>query len=164
MSEDVFRRVITTGIFLSFIAVVVQTALLLAVYCVAKVTQAKMLRAVNEVTSVIGIIDRFVDENAPKFSQIATYASQGAKSLKEQANRLRDVFKDPTDRLCAKVAWIVGVMDQSLRQMNQAGDVVKQTMLASVKHMDGIMHGVRTALSVLSYSRCQRPTMLRKRR
>jgi hypothetical protein len=162
MSEDIFRRVITTGVFLSFIAVVVQTALLFVVYRRIKVTQVKAVRVVNTVLSVIGIIHRFAEENAPKFFEIATYASEGAKSLKEQANRLHDVFKDLTDRLCAKVAWIVGAMDQALRHMNQAGDVLKQTILTPVKHVDGFMHGVRTALLVLSHRRRQRPPMLRK--
>jgi hypothetical protein len=86
MSEDIFRRVITTGVFLSFIAVVVQTALLFVVYRRIKVTQVKAVRVVNTVLSVIGIIHRFAEENAPKFFEIATYASEGAKSLKEQAN------------------------------------------------------------------------------
>jgi hypothetical protein len=55
--------------------------------------------------------------------------------------------------LRAKVARIVGAMDQTLRQMHQAGDVVKQTILTPVKQVGGIMHGVRAALSVLSHSR-----------
>ena len=153
MSEDVFRWVITSGVFLAFIAVVVQTALILAVYCMAKVTRDKVLRVVSTVTLVIGTIDHFADENSPKFSQIATHARDGVKSLKEQASRLGEVFKDLTDRLRAKVARIVGAMDQTLRQMHQAGDVVKQTILTPVKQVGGIMHGVRAALSGLSHSR-----------
>jgi len=153
MSEDVFRRVITIGVFLAFITCVVQTALIFAVYRMARVMQDKVLKVVNAVTLIIGTIGRFADENTLKFSQIATHVSEGGKSLQEQANRLGEVFKDLTDRLRSKVAPIVGAMDQTWRQMHHAGDVVKQTILTPVKQVGGIIHGVRAALSVLSHSR-----------
>jgi methyl-accepting chemotaxis protein len=153
MPEDVFRRVITIGVFLTVIAFVVEAALIFAVYRMAKVTQDKVLRVVNAVTLVIGTIGRFADENSPKFSQIATDATEGAKSLQEQANRLGEVAKDLTARLHAKVVRIDGAMDQTVQQLHQAGDLVKQTILTPVKQVGGIMLGVRAALSVLSHSR-----------
>src|SRR5260370_22152131 len=108
MPEDVFRWVITIGVLLVGIAFVAQASLLFEVYRMAKVTQDQVLRVVTAVTPVIGTIGRFADENAPKFSQIATHASEGAKSLQEQASLLRELVKDFTDRLRTKVERIDG--------------------------------------------------------
>jgi len=153
MPEDVFRWVITTGVFLAVMAFVVQTVLVFAVYRMAKATQDQVLRVVNAVTPVIGTIGRFADENTPKFSQMATHASEGVKSLQQKVNRLGELVKDVTDRLRARVVRIDGAMDQTVQQVHQAGDVVKQTILTPAKQVGGIMHGVRSALSVLLQSR-----------
>ena len=153
MPEDVFRWVITIGVFLAVIAFVVQAGLLFEMYRMAKVTQDQVLRMVTVVTPVIGTIGRFADENTPKFSQIVTHASEGAKSLQEQASLLRELVKDFTDRLRTKVARIDGAMDQTVQQLHHAGHAVKQTIRTPMRQAGGIMHGVCAALLVLSHNR-----------
>lgn len=153
MSEGVFRCAITIGVFLAVIAFVVQACLLFEVYRLARVTQDQVLRLVTAVTPVIGTIGRFADENTPKFSQITTHASEGVKSLQEQASLLRELVKDLTDRLRTKVARIDGAMDQTVQQLHKAGDVVKQTIRTPMRQVDGIMHGIGAAVLVLSHNR-----------
>jgi hypothetical protein len=50
-------------------------------------------------------------------------------------------------------ARIDGAVDQTVRQLHQAGDVVKQTVRTPVRQVGGIVHGVDAALSVLSHVR-----------
>jgi hypothetical protein len=139
--------------FLAAISFVVQIGLLFGVYRMAKVTQDQVLRVVTMITPVIGTIGRFADENTPKLSQIATHASEGAKSLQEQASLIKEVLKDLTDRLRTKVARIDSAVDQTVQHLHQAGDVVKQAICTPMRHVGGIAHGVSAALSVLS--RCR---------
>ena len=40
-----------------------------------------------------------------------------------------------------------------VEQVQQASDVVKQAILGPVKQVDGIMHGIRAAISVVAHSR-----------
>ena len=96
---------------------------------------------------------RFVDENTPKFSQMTTDMSAVMKSLHEQVNRLGEVVKEVSDRARAQVARIDGAVDQTVEQVQQASDVVKQAILGPVKQVDGIMHGIRAAISVVAHSR-----------
>src|SRR5437764_13825409 len=100
MSDDVFRWVITIGVFLAVIASIAQAAMVFAMYRVTKATQEKLLPVVNAAMPIIVTVRRFVDENTPKFSQMATDVSQSVKSLHEQVNRLGDVVKQFTDRAC----------------------------------------------------------------
>jgi ABC-type transporter Mla subunit MlaD len=94
-----------------------------------------------------------VDENTPKFSQMANDAGQVVRSLHEQVDRLSDVVKDVSDRARAQVARIDGAVDQTVEQVHHASESVRTAILKPVKQVDGIMHGIRAALSVVSHSR-----------
>ncbi len=153
MPEDVFRWVITIGVFLAVVAFILQTIVVFAMYRVTKATQDKLMPIVEAVTPILGTVRRFVDENAPKFSQMATDMSEVVKSLHEQVGRLGEVVKEISDRARAQVARIDGAVDQTVEQVQQATDVVKQAILGPVKQVDGIMHGIRAAISVVAHSR-----------
>ncbi len=153
MGEDVFRWVITIGVFLAVVAFLVQTVVIFAMYRVTKATQDKIMPVVEAVTPILGTVRRFVDENAPKLSEMTTDMSAVVKSLHEQVNRLGEVVKEVSDRARAQVARIDGAVDQTVEQVQQASDVVKQAILGPVKQVDGIMHGLRAAISVVAHSR-----------
>src|SRR5207247_8708314 len=70
-----------------------------------------------------------------------------------QVNRLGEVVKEVSDRARAQVARIDGAVDQTVEQVQQASDVVKQAILGPVKQVDGIMHGIRAAISVVAHRR-----------
>jgi methyl-accepting chemotaxis protein len=152
MTEDVFRWVVTLGVFLAVIAFVVQAAMVFAMYRVTKATQDKLLPVVDAITPIIGTVRRFVDENSPKLSHMVTDANEMVKSLHEQVDRLGEVVKDLSDRARAQVARIDGAVDQTVEQVHQAGDAVKSAILKPVKQVDGIVHGIRAALSVVAHS------------
>jgi phage-related protein len=151
MQDDVFRWVISIGVLLTVFASVVQAALVFAIYRLAKTTQDRLLPVVDAITPVIGRIHLFVDENAPRFSQIATVASQAVKSLLEKVNRFAEVAKDLTARVRANVARIDGAVDQTMAQVQQAVDVLKQAINPPVKQVEAIIHGIRAVLSVVAH-------------
>lgn len=153
MGEDVFRWVVAVGVFLAVVAFLVQTIVIFAMYRVTKATQDKLMPVVEAVAPILGTVRRFVDENAPKFSQMTTDMTAVVKSLHEQVNRLGEVVKEVSDRARAQVARIDGAVDETVEQVQQASDVVKQAILGPVKQVDGIMHGLRAAISVVAHSR-----------
>ena len=153
MSEDVFRWVIAIGVFLALIAFIVQAAVVFAMYRVSKTMQEKLMPVVDAATPIIGTVRRFLDENSPKVTQMVTEANQMVKSLHQQVDRLGEVVKDVSDRARAQVARIDGAVDVTVEQVQHAGDAVKQTILKPVKQVDGIMHAIRAALSVISQGR-----------
>jgi len=153
MGDDLFRWVIAIGVFLAVVAFVVQTIVILAMYRVTKATQDKLMPIVEALTPIVGTVRRFVDENTPKFSQLTTDMTAVVRSLHEQVNRLGEVVKEVSDRARAQVARIDGAVDDTVEQVQQASDVVKQAILGPVKQVDGIMHGIRAAISVVAHSR-----------
>jgi len=153
MSDDVFRWVIAIGVFVAVVAFLVQTVVIFAVYRVTKATQDKLMPIVEAVTPILGTVRRFVDENTPKLSHLTTDMAAVVKSLHEQVNRLGEVVKEVSDRARAQVARIDGAVDQTVEQVQQASEVVKQAILGPVKQVDGIVHGIRAAISVVAHSR-----------
>jgi methyl-accepting chemotaxis protein len=153
MSEDVFRWVITFGVFLAVIAFVMQAVVIFAMYRVTKATQDKLMPIAEALTPMIGTVRRFVDENSPKFSQMTSDAAEVVNTLHEHIDRLGEVVKEMSDRARAQVARIDGAVDQTVEQVQQASDAVKTAILKPVKQVDGIMHGIRAALSVVAHSR-----------
>jgi methyl-accepting chemotaxis protein len=153
MSEDVFRWVITFGVFLAVVAFVMQAVVIFAMYRVTKATQDKLMPVAEALTPMLGTVRRFVDENSPKFSQMASEAADMVNTLHEHVDRLGEVVKEMSDRARAQVARIDGAVDQTVEQVHQASDAVKTAILKPVKQVDGIMHGIRAALSVVAHSR-----------
>jgi len=61
--------------------------------------------------------------------------------------------KDASDRARAQVARIDGAVDQTVEQVQHASETVRHAMLKPVKQVDGIMHGIRAAISVVAQGR-----------
>ena len=76
MSDDFFRWVIAIGVFLALTAFVVQTVVVLAMFRVIQATQNKLMPMMEALTPLVMTVRRLVDDNAPKFSQMATEAGE----------------------------------------------------------------------------------------
>ena len=150
MSDDFFRWVIAIGVFLAVAAFVVQTALVLVM---SRVIQNQLMPMLESLTPLVAGVRRLVDENGPKLSQMATEAGEMTKSLRQQVDRLSEVVKDATDRARAQVARIDGAVDQTVEQVQHASETMRHAMLTPVKQVDGIVHGIRAALSVVAQGR-----------
>jgi methyl-accepting chemotaxis protein len=153
MPDDVFRWVIAIGVFLALVAFVVQTCVVLAMFRVAKAMQDKLMPVVDATGPLVTTVRRFAEENGPKLSQMTTEATEVLKSLHVQVERMSEVVKDVSDRARAQVARIDGAVDLTVDQVQQASETVKQAILAPVRQVDGIMHGIRAAISVVAQGR-----------
>ena len=153
MPDDVFRWVVAIGVFLSLVVFVVQTFLVMAMFRVTKAMQDKLLPIIDATGPLVKTVRYFADENFPKFSQMTTDATEVVKSLHVQVDRLSEVVKDVTDRARAQVARIDGAVDLTVDQVQNASASVKDAVLRPVRQVDGIMQGIRAAVSVMAQGR-----------
>jgi hypothetical protein len=153
MPDDVFRWVIAIGVFLSLMVFVVQTVMVWGMYRVTKGMQEKLLPIIDATGPLVKTVRYFADENFPKFSQMTTDATEVVKSLHAQVDRLSEVVKDVTDRARAQVARIDGAVDLTVDQVQNASASVKDAVLRPVRQVDGIMQGIRAAVSVMAQGR-----------
>ncbi|HKW97448.1 MAG TPA: hypothetical protein VJN43_06920 [Bryobacteraceae bacterium] len=153
MPEDVFRWVVTIAVILAALAMILQAALVFAMYRVTKATQEKIGPVIDAALPAVSGLRRFLDENIPKFSRMMSDSAEMTKALREQVNRLSEVVKDVSDRARAQVARIDGVVDQAVDELGAASGVVRNAITKPAKQVDGIMHGIRAALSVYAHGR-----------
>ena len=153
MPDDVFRWVLAIGIFLSLMAFVVQTALVLAMFRVTKAMQEKLLPIIDATGPLVKTVRIFADENFPKFSQMTANATEILKSVQADVDRLSEVVKDVSDRARAQVARIDGAVDLTVDQVQHASESVKHAVLRPVRQVDGIMQGIRAAVAVMAQGR-----------
>ena len=84
---------------------------------------------------------------------MTTEATEVVKSLHAQVDRISEVVKDVNDRARAQVARIDGAVDMTVDQVQRPARSVKQAVLRPVRQVDGIMHGIRAAVSVMAQGR-----------
>jgi methyl-accepting chemotaxis protein len=100
------------------------------------------------------------DENAPKFSGIATRAGEiaaNAKDIsdvaKEQAHRFAEVGRDIADRTKVQVAKVDAAVDETVENVHHAGNNVKEAVLKPVRGASGVIAGIKAAVTTLANGR-----------
>lgn len=147
MPDDVFRWVIAGAVLLACLAFVVQSIVVILLYRVARNTQTKMAPVVERVEPILTATRQILEENKPRVAEISTEAVQIVKTARVQADRLGDLFKDSSDRAKARLAQIDRTVDETVEQVEQVGGAVKSAVLKPVKEVNGLMAGMKAAIS-----------------
>lgn len=154
MSEDVFRWVVAVAVILACAASVWQAVILAAVYRAGK----KAHEAGKEAEHRIGpLVDRFeailttsskiLDENRPRIADITAEALVIARNARLQAERVSELVDDANGRAKARIAQIDEAFDQTVGQVEHASEAVKSAVLRPMKEVNGLVAGVKAALS-----------------
>src|SRR5207302_10933643 len=101
-------------------------------------------------------VRRFVDENGPKLSAAIENASETVKTVREQVDRLGEVVKEVGDRARAQIARIDGAVDQTVEQLENASHTMKTAITRPAREVNGLVNGLRAALSVYAHGRRER--------
>jgi methyl-accepting chemotaxis protein len=164
MPEETFRWVITGAVVIATLCIMIVAATAIVMYRVMAKTQAKAEGMIDRVEPILDIVKKLADENAPKFSGIATRAREIADNAKnisdvarDQAHRFAEVGRDVADRTKAQVARVDAAVDETVDQVQYAGTNVKEAVLKPVREASGVLAGVKAAVS--TYVQGRRPTV-----
>lgn len=154
MPEDIFRWVVAAAVILACLASVWQAVILAAIYRAGKEAH----RAGKEAQSRIGpLVDRFeamlttsskiLDENRPRIAEITAETLVVAKTARLQAERISQVIDDANERAQARIAQIDRTVDQTVGQVEHAGEAVRSAVMRPVREVNGLVAGVKAAFS-----------------
>jgi methyl-accepting chemotaxis protein len=147
MSEDVFRWVITAAVILACIAFLVQAAVAVALFKVARSMREKVTPLLDRATPILDTGRKILEENKPRIAEISADAAETARTVKQQAQRLGVLVSDVADRTQQRVEQIDKKVDQTVDQLGEVGDTVKGAMLKPVREVNGILNGFRAAIA-----------------
>jgi ABC-type transporter Mla subunit MlaD len=161
MPEDVFRWVIAVGVFLACLASVWQALILFAVYRAGKEAQKAGKEAQSKLAPLVDHFDgllrtfenflttsnKLLEENRPRIADITAESLIIAKTAREHAERIGELIEDTNGRAKARIAQIDQAVEQTVAQVENATEAVKNAVLKPAKEVNGIMAGVKAALN-----------------
>ena len=160
MSEETFRWVITAGVGIATLCILVMAGTVVALYSIVSKMRAKADEVVGKVSPIIDTTKQLVQENGPKFSDIASRAKEIAANAKDisdvardQAHRFADVGRDIADRTKAQVARLDSAMDDTVDQVQHVGTNIKSAAMKPVREASGVIAGVKAAVSTYAQGR-----------
>ena len=135
---------------LACLAFIVQAAVTILLYRVARTTQTKVLPLVDWAEPILVTTRQILEENRPRISEISVEAVGIAKTARVQAEHLGDLLTDSAERAKARFAQFDRTVDETVEQVEQVGDAVKTAVLKPVKEVNGLMAGMKAAISTLA--------------
>jgi methyl-accepting chemotaxis protein len=162
MPEDTFRWVVTGAVAISTLCIFIMAVTAIVMYKMVSRLQTRTDGVITKVEPLIDTVSRLTQENAPKFSGIATRVREIADNAKDisdvardQAHRFAEVGRDIADRTKAQVARVDAAVDDTVDQVHHAGNHMKEAVLKPVREASGVVAGVKAAVS--TYAQGRRP-------
>jgi hypothetical protein len=153
MSDETFRWIVAVGVLLAAVSAMVQAIVVLGIAAGVKKIQVRVQATIDRAEPILDASRRILDDTAPKLALITTDVVDVVKMAREQTERLGDLIKDFSERAKVQVARIDGTVDHTIDQVQSATESVKDAVLRPVREVDGLLSGIRTAMSVYARGR-----------
>ena len=164
MPEETFRWVITGGVAIAALCILIMAVVAIALYKVVSRVQKRVEDVAGRVEPLIDTVRRLADENAPKISKIVSSAVAIAANAEDvsgvarnQAHRFAEVGRDIADRTKAQVARVDAAVDETVENVQHAGENVKAAVLKPVREATAVVAGVKAAFA--TFTQGKRPTV-----
>lgn len=118
-----------------------------------KKLQARVQTTIDRAEPIIDTARRIADDSAPKLAVITTDAADVVKMARDQTERISEMLKDFSERAKVQVARIDGTIDNTIDQVQYAGEAVRGAVLRPVREVNGLLSGIKTAVSVYAQGR-----------
>jgi hypothetical protein len=155
MSDEMFRWVVAGGVALAGICMLVLAIAMMALLRTVNRMKEKFEPVAEKAGPMLETLSATSVELVPRMMEISADALDISKSAKEQVHRLGELLTDFSDRARAQVARIDGAVEQTVGNVQHAGESVRDAVLTPVRQVNGVLAGIRTALSVYSHGRRQ---------
>lgn len=147
-------------IFLTGVAVMLQAAVLMAMYLAMRKGGARMEALATEVkTKVLPAVEQaeaMLAELRPKLQVIAENLQDSTTVLREQVQRVDATVKDAVDRGHLQIIRADELLSRTLDRVEQTSDMVHNTVISPVRQLSGLMQGITVGLEFLFGGRRRR--------
>ena len=135
------------------VAVVVQMAILLAMFLQMRRTTENVNRLVGELQARIGpILTRvqiLLDDTQPKISSMVSDASHIVYLARGQAQKVDRVFTEAADRLRGQLVKADRILTGALEALEDAGSQFRSSFWRPVQKVSALVEGIRVGIDLL---------------
>jgi ABC-type transporter Mla subunit MlaD len=157
MSEDVFRWVITVGVGLSALMTAITTGAMFAMYRTSKRIEEKVSPLFDKAGPIMDRARTVVDEAGPKIQDMIDKASEMTTAARDQIQKLDILLSETTERARLQIDHIDAVVGDTVNRVQETAAAVQNTVLAPVREVNGVVSGLRAAIS--SFARGNRASV-----
>jgi methyl-accepting chemotaxis protein len=140
------ETLITAFIIITAIAVVLQMAILAAMYFSAKKTSERveaLARQVEEkAVPVLTQASEMIFETRPKLNLILDNLSATSTTVREQSERINATMNDVIDRTRLQVIRADEMVSRSMDRVEETAETVSHVVLSPVKQMSAVVTGL----------------------
>ncbi len=155
MSDDIFRLVIAGGVVLAGLCFLAQTITMMVLLKTVNRLKDKIEPLAEKTGPILELVRSGANELMPRLMLISADAVEISRNAREQVNRVGELLTDFSIRAKAQVARIDGAVEQTVGNVQHAGESVKDAVLKPVREVNGVLAGIKTAISVYSHGRRQ---------
>jgi len=150
MSDNVFRVIITIGVAASWVTTLVIAVAMLWIYRSSKRMEEKLGLLLERASPVLDSAQSLVDDARPKIQEVIVRAAEITTSARDQMARLDALVTETSDCVRVQIERIDVVVGDAVNRVQETTAAVQSTILKPVREVNGVISGVRAALSTLA--------------
>jgi len=145
------------------IALVVQVAILIALFVQLKRTTESINKVVTDLHTRMGPIltrtQMLLDDTQPRITNLVEDAAHIVYLARTQAQKMDKVFTEASDRLRGQMVKADRILSGAMEAVEDAGTQVRRSFLGPMQKASALVHGIKIGLDVLRSRRGHRETV-----
>jgi hypothetical protein len=148
-------------IVLAAVAIIVQMAILLAMFMQMRTAIQEFTRIAHDFQSrvdpILHKINRILEDSEDRIASIMSDASEMTRVARSQAQKVDRIFSDAVERLRIQVVRADHILTGALEVIEEAGSKVRQNVLGPVQKVSAVLKGLKVGLDYIRGMQRRRP-------
>jgi hypothetical protein len=148
-------------IVIAAIAIVLQMAILLAMFLQLKTSILEFTRIANElqgrVDPILTRINRILEDSEGRLSSVMGDAAEITRLARGQAQKMDRIFTETIERLRIQVIRADQILTGALEVVDEAGTKFRNTLWGPIRQASAVMKGIKVGLDILRNQQTRRP-------
>lgn len=149
MISDTLVYIMTAAIVVAAAAIVIQTALLFAMFLASRAMKNQVSGLIAKVEPMTETGQRLLEEARVTFGDLSVKAGELLETSRRQLGRVDEVLAEATTRTRTQMDRIEMVLDDTVNRFQETTALLQNGIVKPLKQISGLTIGFRTALSVL---------------
>jgi len=149
MTPDALLYVMTGAVVVAAAALILQAALLLAMYKASKGIQEQVALIAGRTESLVQTAQRTMEDSRKRVAEVATKSAEVLDLAHRQLLRVDDALGDVTGRARIQVERVELVIDDAVARVNEAITLLNKGVIRPVRELAAVVTGVRAGVQYL---------------
>jgi ABC-type transporter Mla subunit MlaD len=150
MSEGAFQWVIALGVSLCWVTTLVTAWSMFNIVRAVKRLEEKVGPVADKAGPILDSAKAMMDDARPKIQDMIARADEIVVSARDQMTRLESLVTEASDSARLQIERIDLVVSDTMDRVQETTAAVQSTILKPVREVNGVVSGLRAAISTLA--------------